>query len=190
MTFPWNDTTTKTRTDEYATSDDFCGVFADGMDDLYQLTFLLTRDCAKAEQCFVAGLEDCLATNRVFRKWARSWAKRTIIQKAIRLLQPHPDRNGPSGNSDSRKKEKMRSPSDGYFERDRVLALEDFERFVFALSVLEKYSLYECAVLLECLPQEVRDAQEHALREVADQNQEQTSAFTHSLRHRLGPSKR
>ena len=41
----------------YTTVEDFCRLFAKGMSELYQLSFLLTADHQKAEQCFVAGLK-------------------------------------------------------------------------------------------------------------------------------------
>ena len=61
---------------QYATSEDFDRIFAEDMDRLHQLSFLLTRDQEKAEKCFVTGLEDSVKSNRVFREWARSWAER------------------------------------------------------------------------------------------------------------------
>jgi hypothetical protein len=70
----------------YATRVEFCRVFAENMDSLHLLSFLLTADLAKAEECFVSGLEDCVEGTYVFRDWARSWARRTIIQNAIRML--------------------------------------------------------------------------------------------------------
>ena len=73
---------------DYATAVDFCGVFAEGMDELCQLSFLLIADHHKAEQCFVAGLEDSLKEKHVFKQWARPWVKRAIIQNAIRELEP------------------------------------------------------------------------------------------------------
>ena len=60
------------------------------MNGLYQLSFLLTGDHEKAEKCLVAGIEDCVKENRVFREWARSWAKRIIVENAIRELKPRP----------------------------------------------------------------------------------------------------
>ena len=59
----------------YATREDFIKVFHEDMNGLYQLSFLLTGDHEKAEKCFVAGFEDCVKENRVFRERARSWAK-------------------------------------------------------------------------------------------------------------------
>ena len=82
--------------DPYATHEDFHTIFNDGIKELYQLALLLTREPEKAEQVLVNGLEDCVTGNRVFRDWARSWAKRTIIQNAIRGLKPRPSQSNSS----------------------------------------------------------------------------------------------
>ena len=82
----------ETEADLYATHEDFHTVFDEGLKELYQLSFRLTRDPEKAERCLASGLEDCVRGNRVFREWARSWAKRTIIQ-AIRELKPQPNQS-------------------------------------------------------------------------------------------------
>ena len=74
----------------YASREDFHTIFNEDLRQLYHLSFLLTRDPAKAERCLVVGLEDCVRENRVFREWARSWAKRVIVQNAIRELKPRP----------------------------------------------------------------------------------------------------
>ena len=72
----------------YASREDFHTIFGEHLTELYQLSFLLTRDPARAERCLVGGLEDCVTGNRAFREWACSWAKRTIVQNAIRELKP------------------------------------------------------------------------------------------------------
>ena len=74
----------------YASHEDFHTIFNEDLQELYQLSLLLARDPAKAERCLVSGLEDCVTGNRVFREWARSWAKRTIVQNAFRELNPDP----------------------------------------------------------------------------------------------------
>jgi len=52
----------------YASPDDFHTIFNEGLKELYQLSFLLTRDPAKAERCLVSGFEYCVSGNRVFRE--------------------------------------------------------------------------------------------------------------------------
>src|SRR5258706_14029025 len=74
----------------YATKADFGQIFHEDMSELYLLSFLLTADREKAEQCFVSGLEDAVNGSPVFREWARSWARRGIIQNAVRAINPRP----------------------------------------------------------------------------------------------------
>lgn len=156
--------TRKNRANEYATTEDFRKIFAEDLDGLYQMAFLLTRDQAKAEQCFVSGLDDAVKANNVFKDWARSWAKRAIIKNAIRALRPQPAISD-SFLSIPHKPEPSSASS---LEADSVLALDDFQRFVFVMSVLEPYSEQECARLLGCSFREVRAARAQAIRQVGD----------------------
>src|SRR5262245_40163093 len=85
----------KQRTTLYATGGDFCRIFKEDMQSLYLLALVLTADPAKAEQCFVAGLDDCASGNQVFEEWARSWARRVIVKNAIRSLAPEIAQDNP-----------------------------------------------------------------------------------------------
>ena len=158
----------KDETDQYASLEDFRRIFSEDLDGLYQLSFLLTRDPQKAEQCFVGGLEDCVAGNSVFREWARSWAKRAIIQNAIRELKPRPN---PSNSLTSAAIflgiDQHSSGRPNHFEIDAVFGLEDHERFVFVMSVLQHYSGHDCALLLGCSVLEVREAHTRAMNDLA-----------------------
>ena len=149
---------------QYATNEDVCRIFTENLDRLYLLSFLLTGNHERAEQCFVGGLADSVEGNQIFRKWAHSWAKRTIIQNAIRALQPRAGRAGgpPAGLSHNGQALTL-----GDSELYRVLALEDFERFVFVMSVLERYSDQECALLLGCSIQDIRETRVRALEHIA-----------------------
>lgn len=69
---------------------------------LYVLSFLLTADRAKAERCFVPGLELAAEDNEAFRDWAHSWARRTVIHNALRLIAPQHDPG--VGGADCRRK--------------------------------------------------------------------------------------
>lgn len=64
---------------------------------LYLLSFLLTADRAKAERCFVTGLDLAAEDNAAFRDWAHSWARRTVISNALRLIAPHPETKHDNG---------------------------------------------------------------------------------------------
>ena len=151
----------------YASREDFGKIFAEGLTSLYQLSFLLTGDQEKAERCFVSGIEDCVNENRVFKEWAHSWAKRAIIHNAIRELKPRPR----GSNSFSSRSVTSHIPQSSYpsehFTVETLLGLQDFERFVFVMSVLEKYSQRDCAVLLACSIAEVREARALALKNLA-----------------------
>ncbi len=150
------------RTD-YAMPADFCRMFADDVDHLYTLAWLLTADRHKAEQCLVAGLEDCLQGNAVFREWAHSWARRTVVKNAIRMTFPSLLRNETLRNETK--------TAAGIPEPDTqaaaITSLKPFDRFVYVLSVLEKYSDRECSMLLECAVEKVVHARTRALQVLA-----------------------
>jgi len=135
----------------------------------YQLSFLLTRDHEKAERCFVAGIEHLVRGNRAFNQWAHSWAKRVIVESAIRELKPRLRQSNfyplPAifpyiGD--------LSSTPRGHFEPEAILALRDFERIVFVLSVLDHYSFEECAVLLGSSLSQIREARMRALQELVN----------------------
>lgn len=148
---------TKRETTEYATRANFCRIFASDMNGLYLLSFLLTGDHAMAEQCFVRGLEDSTKGNAVFREWARSWARRMIIQNAILKVRPQPT----DGNNEAAPA--LTEPP----EIAALLALPAFERFVFVISVLEGYSAKNCSLLLGVTRADVIAARTRALRNIA-----------------------
>jgi DNA-directed RNA polymerase specialized sigma24 family protein len=146
---------------DYATVEDFRRVFTDSMDELYHLSLVLTADHQKAEQCFVSALEDSVKEVHVFKEWAHAWAKRTVIQNAIRQLKPYPLATSFSLALPP-KVVPQPSDQDRHFGIDAVVALRDFERFVFVMSVLEHYSEHECSLLLGCPPREIREARARA----------------------------
>jgi DNA-directed RNA polymerase specialized sigma24 family protein len=148
----------------YATKADFCRIFNDEMHSLYLLAFLLTADHETAEKCFVRGLEVSVEGGPVFKEWARSWARRTIIQNAIRVISPHPLKNG--GNSDFSYHHSAFHSGVEQPEIAAILELEPFERFAFVMSVLERYSDQECSVLLGCTRRDLITARTLALQRI------------------------
>jgi hypothetical protein len=59
------------------------------------------------------------------------------------------------------------------------LELEDFERFVFVMSILEHYSDYDCALLLGCTRRDIEEARTRALAHLTDSHQTVSSSQTH-----------
>jgi DNA-directed RNA polymerase specialized sigma24 family protein len=156
-----------TRFNGYATCEDFRRVFHDNLDSLYQLCFLLTGDLDKAEQCLIASLDSCVRSHQVFRDWALPWAKRTLIQNAVRVLQLRPTLAESSWPVSGFSQTNMLSTQDSCFTTAAILSLQDFERFVFVLSVLDRYSDRDCAFLLRCLVEDIRKAKTRALERLA-----------------------
>jgi hypothetical protein len=62
----------KDEANRYASGEDFRRIFSEDLKWLYQLSFLLTRDLARAKRCLVGGPLECEAGNSVFREWAHS----------------------------------------------------------------------------------------------------------------------
>jgi len=153
------------RATEYATCKDFQQIFNEDMAGLHLLAYLLTADVARAEQCFVAGLEDSIHGNPVFKQWARAWSKRAIIQNAIKTLAPAQGQAvaGQAPGAAAR----ANAPENPVVKM--VTAWAPFERFVFVMSVLEGYSLRECSTLLACSVQDVITAKSQVLQRLADQ---------------------
>jgi hypothetical protein len=145
---------------EYANATDFCRIFTQDINSLYLLSLLLSGDHEKAEQCFLGALENATSRRTVFKEWARSWARRSVIQSAQLMLSPRAGHGDQTPSSlpveDDRKTAHER------IEIAAVLALEPFDRFVFVMSVLEGYSSHECAILLGTTLREVTAARSRA----------------------------
>lgn len=149
-----------TKAGEYANAQDFCRIFDQDMNSLYLLALLLTGDHEKAGQSFVGGLEDAKNRSTVFKEWARSWARRAIVQNALRAINPRPASESAAHRSRSQRT---------FDERPQiaaVLGIEPFDRFVFVLSVLEGYSSHECAILLDSTRRDVLAARNRALEQI------------------------
>jgi DNA-directed RNA polymerase specialized sigma24 family protein len=144
----------------YATVDDFRRIFSERMNDLYLLALLLTADAEKAEQCFVAGIGDSVEGNPVFKEWAYSWARRSIILQAIRMIEPAQEKQTTEYTENVGLEIESRLKA--------ILKLDPLERFVFVMSVLEGYSFQDCSILLGCSRQAVANARARALEHLAN----------------------
>jgi hypothetical protein len=156
----------------YATSSDFCQIFKEDMKSLYLLSLVLTADPGKAEQCFVAGLDDSAAANQVFKEWARSWARRAIIKNAIRLIAPEPPDANPVPITTTAKGFSGHVGMELQAQISSILGLQPFERFALIMSVLESYSDRECTLLLSCTRASLISARSRALQQIARDDQQ------------------
>ena len=148
----------------YATAASFIEIYNEEMHSLLLLSILLTADPEKAEQCFVGALEECLHGIDVFMEWARLWARRAIIKRAIELVNPVPAQprrqwlTGGEWNSTPVNKNLIGA----------ILMLGAFERFVFVVSLLERQSDDDCSALLGCRRRDVQLARVRALKRLPD----------------------
>jgi len=159
------------RTSLYATDSDFCRIFRDDMSSLYMLSFVLTADHALAEKCFVSGLDDCSTGNRVFKEWARSWARRVVIKDAIRMIAPGnaaTEQVPATGTTNGAEfLQEMKRPELA-FELKALIELPAFERFAFVMSFCEGYADRDCALLLGCTRDRLVTGRTRALEQIKD----------------------
>ena len=149
---------------DYATHEDFCEVFEKDTEPLYLLAFLLTANHKESEQCFGSTVEETRKEQAVFKEWARSWVKRRLIENAIKIVSPISDRKG--GERDFWNA--AGSETQRQFEIDTVTKLAPVERFVFVMSILERYSNSDCSLLLGCSMKRVAQARVKALRRLPE----------------------
>jgi hypothetical protein len=163
---------------DYATPADFCRIFTKEMNQLYLLSFLLTADRTTAEKCFVQGLDSSQKESAVFKEWAQSWARRTIISNAIRMVHPRLEHsmsghfrleqaNGVAASGYTTiGATKMPGPLTIPEEIEAIVALDAFDRFAFVISVLEGYSDREASLLLNCGVADLIAARIRALQKI------------------------
>jgi hypothetical protein len=149
---------------KYASGEDFCRLFVKEMDSLYLLSFLVTGEHSLAEKCFVHGLEDSRKGNPVFNEWARSWARRTIVQRAIQVIRPQTTHDRKSSPTSDGGASHAMTHADAIAN---IVGLPPFDRFVFVMSVLERFSDQECSLLLDCTRGDVAGARTWALQQIA-----------------------
>jgi hypothetical protein len=121
------------------------------MQSLYLLSFLLTADHDKAEQCLLSTIGEGPEGIGVFVDWTRLWARRAVIQQAIDLIVPAPE------HAEDVSRISLTEPARwaDSIPFAAILLLDAFERFVFVISILEGQSDEECAILLRCSRRDV-----------------------------------
>jgi hypothetical protein len=135
----------------YPTVTDFLRSFDEEMHSLYLLSFLLTADHDRAEQCLVSAIGECVEGIGNFMDWARSWTRGAVLKHAIKMIMPAPEHTD-CVSVISLKGIDMPADKNPFAA---ILLLDTFERFVFVMSILEGKSDEECAFLLRCSRRDV-----------------------------------
>jgi DNA-directed RNA polymerase specialized sigma24 family protein len=144
----------------YASRADFCTLLERNLKPLYLLAFLLTANHKDAERCFSMTVEESLTEQAVFKEWARSWVKRSLFKNAIGVVSPASSRGCEKRDFWSVEQ----NEGERNYEINAVTQLPDLERFSFVMSILERYSDWECSVLLGCSPKKVAQSRMRGLR--------------------------
>lgn len=140
---------------------DFCRLFEREMSRLYLLALMLTGNEQSAEKCFERSLETCLSSGRISPEWAPRWATHNIIKNAIDMV-------GPARDREPNRDHALRRLASRQATLALVLAsMAPLDRFVYVMSVLERYSDRECASYLGCSVTEIAPARESATKAVA-----------------------
>lgn len=155
--------------DTHATTDDFQRLFAREMTDLFRLSLQLTADAGKAERCLILAIRECFANSTVSKEWALVWARRMVVRNAIRLVLEAEDAM-PTNVCSEAGPDFHFQPREYRIEALRdslaILELPDFDRLVFVICVLERYSILDCALLLKRSQKDVNDARVRAINQV------------------------
>lgn len=157
---------------QYAMSEDFRKLFTEDAHSLYLLSFLLTANREKAERCFVAAFGEHVEEDSVSLEWARSFSRRVIVCNAIQMVAPHPYGTEPARGASHLAGEGDLSTMPLQGARfTGILALKDFERFVYVLSVLEGFPDHDCAALLSTSMDEVQETRLRAVQKISAEHQ-------------------
>jgi hypothetical protein len=148
------------RVTPYPTVADFLRTFNEEVHSLYLLSFLLTADHDKAEQVLVSAMGECVEGIGVVMDWALSWTRGSVLKHAIQMIKPVPEYTDYVSFISLNRS--VASPENNPFAP--ILLMDDFERFVFVMSILEELSDEECAILLRCSRRDVMMARLVALK--------------------------
>jgi hypothetical protein len=155
--------------DTFATTDDFQRLFAKEMTGLFRLSLLLTADAEKAECCLIRAMRECLVISTVSKKWALNWARRMVVRNAICLVEDT-ESTIPNDTYSEAGPDFHLQPSvyriEAKQDASAILTLPDFDRLVFVICVLERYSIMDCALLLRRSAKDVNDARVRAINHV------------------------
>jgi hypothetical protein len=154
---------------EYASKEEFASAFECERVGLIRLALLLTANHEAAKRCIILAFRECIASSSVSKGWALSWARRMVIRNAISLVTGTGGQSFVNTNHDANNGLIAFSPDDSLgaiAESESILDLPEFDRFVFVICLLERYSMLDCALLLGRSPRDINDARQRVVNQV------------------------
>jgi len=151
--------------DPLASPEDLQKHFAKEMTQLLCLAMHLTGDAETAETCLILAMRDCFRNNSLAKQRIHACARRMVIRSAIRLVLGIESETLCDAGLDFPLQPREVS-IDALRDSAAILDLPDLERVAFVICVLERYSILDCALLLQKTPQEVYDAIVRAANQV------------------------
>jgi hypothetical protein len=154
---------------EYASKEEFASAFECERVGLQRLALLLTANSEAAKRCLIRAFRESIASSSVSKEWVLSWARRMVIRNAISLV------IGPGGQSLINTNDDADNGSIAFFsddslgamaESESIFDLPEFDRFVFVICVLERYSMHDCALLLGKSPRDINEARQRVGNQV------------------------
>jgi hypothetical protein len=137
------------------------------MNILYLLSFLLTADKTRAEQCLDQALDDFVEGFEDFVDWSRTRGRDAVLKYAICMMKPDAE-----GTQDEMDFSDTAHFPDGNQNFGVIAGLPTFERFVFVVTGLYGRSDTECAKLLATTRWEVSIARELTEQILATSNED------------------
>jgi hypothetical protein len=170
---------------EYACKEEFASVFESERVGLQRLALLLTANSEAAKRCLFSAFRECLASSSVSKEWVLSWTRRMVIRNAIGLVMGLGAQSFVNTNRDPDNGLIAFSPDDSLgaiAESESILDLPEFDRFVFVICVLERYSMHDCALLLGRSPREVNEARQRVGSQVGQIDELSNSSQRFAMR--------
>ena len=155
---------------EYARKEEFVSLFERERVSLQRLALLLTANAEAAKQCLIRSFRECIASGSVSKDWTLSWTRRMVIRNAICLVV------GPEGRSFVITNDNADNglitfcpdySSSAIAKSHPILDLPEFDRFVFVICVLERYSMHDCALLLGSSTRDIDEVRRRVVNQVA-----------------------
>ena len=154
---------------EYASKEEFVSAFERERVSLQTLALLLTANSEAAKRCLIRAFRECIAGSSVSKEWVLSWARRMVIRNAVSLVMGPGGQSSVNANADA-DNGSIAFPPDyslgAIATSESILDLPEFERFVFVICILERYSIHDCALLLGKSPREVIEVRQRVGNQV------------------------